>query len=177
MSPQLIVAVKSATVAFGLASVNVATLPLNDAVETVGVAQLAASGASATVVLPLAEVVLPPSSRTDTFTAYDPSSAYWWLPKTVNCPPAGPVTRPVLVPPSPHVIVAVKSLAGANGLASVNVNEALPGLTPSTPPVSVSAPGVSDASPTVAVDVAVDVLAELTLSLIVTVVVYEPSSA
>jgi hypothetical protein len=56
VSPQLIVAVKSATVAPGFASVNVAVVPLNDAVETVGVAQLAASGASATAVLPDAEV-------------------------------------------------------------------------------------------------------------------------
>jgi hypothetical protein len=82
----------------------------------------------------------------------------------------------VLVAPSPQVIVAVKSLAGANGLASVNWNEALPGLTPSTPPVSVSAPGVSEASPTMAVDVAVEELEELTLSVIFTVVVYVPSS-
>ncbi len=154
-SPQSIVAVKSATVAPGLASVNVAVLPLNEAVETVGVAQLAASGASATVVLPVTEVLAPPSSRTDTFTGYDPSSAYWWLPKTVKDPPVGPVTRPGLVAPSPQVIVAVKSLAGANGFASVNLNEALPGLTPSTPPVSVRAPGESEASPTRAVDVAV----------------------
>jgi hypothetical protein len=54
--------VKSLTGANGFASVNVATVPLNDAVETVGVAHFAVSGASATVAVDVAvALLLPPS--------------------------------------------------------------------------------------------------------------------
>src|SRR5207244_1258054 len=79
-SPHWIVAVKSAIVPFGLASVSVATGPLNACGDTAAAEQTAAIGASTGPAVPVADVVLPPSSTTVTFTVYEPSSVYTWLP-------------------------------------------------------------------------------------------------
>ena len=75
-SPQLIVAVKSPTAAFGSASVNVATVAVTDApsVALIGSA-VAVSGASATVAVLVAVAVLPPTSVIVTLIVSLPSSA------------------------------------------------------------------------------------------------------
>src|SRR5436190_55419 len=122
-SPQSIVAVKSLTGANGLASVNVATFPLNDFVETVGVAQLAESGASAMIATPFAvawfeELTL---SVIVTLTGFDPSSVYVCVPLTVNGPPVGPLTVPEVTEPSPQSIEALYWAAGAEASGSVKV--------------------------------------------------------
>ena len=44
-----------------------------------------------------------------------------YAPVTENKPATGPVTTPLLVTPSPQLMVAVKSESGAAGLASVKV--------------------------------------------------------
>ena len=75
-SPQLIVAVKSPTAAFGLASVNVATVAVTDApsVALIGIA-VAVSAASATVAVLDAVAVLPPTSVMMTLTGTGSLSA------------------------------------------------------------------------------------------------------
>ncbi len=84
---------------------------------------------------------------------------------------------PAELEPSPQLIVAVKSEAVPFGLASLKPNEALVGLTPSTPPLGVSVPAASGASTTFAVEVAVAVLLGVSTSVIVTVTAEVPSSA
>jgi hypothetical protein len=76
-SPQSIVAVKSLAVAFGLASVKVATgmVPVYEPSVPVMFTLVAVSEASATVALLVALVVLPPTSLMVVLSAYLPSSA------------------------------------------------------------------------------------------------------
>ena len=91
--------------------------------------------------------------------------------------PPLPVTVPVELEPSPQLHVTVKSETGAPVFASVKVNAAFTGVTPSTPVLRVRVPAVSTASATCAIEVAVAVLVGVSTSLTVTVIVYVPSSA
>jgi hypothetical protein len=68
LSPQSIVAVKSLTVPNGLASVRVATFPLNGFRTTDGAAQVAAIGASATFAVDVAVAELLALSTSVIFT-------------------------------------------------------------------------------------------------------------
>ena len=81
----------------------------------------------------------------------------------------------VVVLPSPQLIVPEKSVVGAPVLASLKVAESVVGVTPSTPPLTVTVPAVSGASATVVVPVSVVWLPPS--SLIVTRDVVRPSSA
>jgi hypothetical protein len=106
-------------------SVNVATvtLPLSwPAVNSreVPVAVRVAPPSSATTAVEVACAVLPPTSRIATWTWYDPVCAYVFVPVTSKPPPGSATMAPADVWPSPQVIVAVKSSAVLNGLASVN---------------------------------------------------------
>jgi hypothetical protein len=86
----------------------------------------------------------------------------------VNGPPAGPLTVPTELNPSPQLIVAVKSAVVPNGLASV---------TPATGPLNdcgdtgeAAQLAAIVASATFAVEVAVAVLLGVSVSVIVTVI-------
>src|SRR5438046_242706 len=61
-------------------------------------------------------------SAITTVTAYEPSSAYMWVPLTVNGPPVGPVITPTVVGVlSPQSIDAKYSVASEAGSGSLNV--------------------------------------------------------
>src|SRR5207249_2288578 len=77
------------------------------------------SGASVMLAVLLAEAVPPPSSLIATSTANGPLLTQVWEPLTLKPPPLADTT-PAEDVPSPQVIVAVKSPAVANGLASLN---------------------------------------------------------
>lgn len=102
--------------------------------------------ASFTVALDVGLAVLPSSSVTVRETVLEPSSAYGCVPLTVNVP-ALRVTVPVLVPVSPHAMLAVKSAVVANELASVNVATAPlkddPSVAETLTPDAVSAPSAT----------------------------------
>src|SRR5262249_32749595 len=123
-SPQLIDTVKSAAVANGLVSANVPTgIAFSGWPSTAdtGIPVAEVSGASATTAV---AVPLIDDPMTTVLIVYEPSWRYVWLPVTTNGVPTPPgwVIVPSPVVPSPHSIVAVKSLILPNGLVSTNEN-------------------------------------------------------
>lgn len=122
-----------------------------------------------------AEAVDPPSSMTLIVTVNVPVDAYVWLPLTTNGPPVGPVTVPAELLTSPQSIFALKSDATPNGLASVRFATASP--VKEMGSVAELQVAASAASPTVAVEVAIAELKDVSGSVIFTVTVNVPSSA
>src|SRR5579885_142515 len=83
-SPHTMFAVKSAELASGLPSVNVATEPLYAAPSAALMdCPAAVNAASVTVAVVVTSAPLPPLSRIETETAYEPAFAYWLLPETL----------------------------------------------------------------------------------------------
>ena len=105
-SPQSIVAVKSLASAFGLASVNVATVAPLSAVPSVPltVVPVAVSGASAMFALLLALAVLPPTSLTSDPEGKDFRSVDWLM-------------RKYAIPVHPSV-ASLKSLRGGKSVVA-----------------------------------------------------------
>src|SRR5262249_3931311 len=83
----------------------------------------AVSAASAIVAVPVATAVLAALSTSAivTVTVFEPSSAYTWLPATLNEPPLPVIVPAVVGVPSPQSIVAADSLADALASGSTNV--------------------------------------------------------
>src|SRR5437762_504157 len=113
------VALKLAAVANGLASVKVATTPVKGGAPSVAaiVMPVPVSGASVMLAVLLAEAMPPPSPLVAPSSATGPLLTLLRPPPRLTPPPLAD-TPPAEDVPSPQVIVAVKSPAVANGLAS-----------------------------------------------------------
>src|SRR5438105_3799986 len=100
--------------------------------------------AEATEAVVDAVATLPSLSVTVTATVYQPDATYVLVPATEKLP-AEPVTTPALVLPSPHVMVAAKSLATLTRSGSVNVATVTP--TAEDPSVALTATPLATSTP------------------------------